>query len=75
MNSVNDIRNLVLFQAACGTKPKFRCHLRWSDDESEVLVSMRSAGFAFKEISRALPGRTPVACRDQLDRLLAKGEA
>ncbi|KAK4530030.1 hypothetical protein CCYA_CCYA03G0887 [Cyanidiococcus yangmingshanensis] len=53
-------------------KPIQRNHRRfWSDDEHRVLLErFQKFGPEWEKVAKALPGRTPFACRDRLHRLL-----
>ena len=73
--SLKHLREVARLKIIAGITPTCRAHFRWRPEEDERLLKMRGEGFSFREISRALPGRSIPACHARWHTLLARGLA
>ena len=64
------LREVARLKIIAGVTPTCRAHFKWRPEEDETLLRMRASGFAFREISRALPGRSATACQTRYYRHL-----
>jgi len=59
------LREIARLKIIAGVTPTCRAHFRWRPEEDETLLGMRQSGFSFREIARALPGRSKTACESR----------
>lgn len=74
MTFLDDLRRAARLEIAAGKRPAAHTWFRWQPEEDEAVIAMRANGFGFKDIARALPGRTPNACTQRWHQLMGKGE-
>jgi hypothetical protein len=57
---------------ASGSEPPAKKQSKWSPEEDALIIELRGSGMKWDDISKRLPGRSPISCRLHYQNYLEK---
>lgn len=65
-------RNMPQSQASSAADPPAKKQSKWSAEEDALIIELRGSGMKWDDISKRLPGRSPISCRLHYQNYLEK---